>query len=293
MALEKRLCREHKGKYLRSLELSDYTAIDLETTGLDPSFCEIIEFGAIRYRDGSEITRFQSLVKPTNQIPAFVEDLTGITNDMVSDSPALHEILPAFLCFVGDDVVLGHNVNFDINFVYDSATCCNLPPFSNDYADTMLLSRIIFKEEHRHRLVDVCKRLNVPQPEEHRALADCIWTHLSYQALKQYCIDRDIPLQLKQKTRNSKALAESISAQSDQFNEEGSVYQKVFAFTGALDRMTRKEAMQAVVDCGGIIGDNVTKKTNFGVLGNNDYQKSIKDGKSNKQKKLKNCSLKV
>lgn len=284
--------REHKGHYCRSIELCNYTVIDIETTGLDPRYCEIIELGAIRYREGVEETRFQSLVKPVEGISDFIEKLTGITNEMVSDAPALKDILPEFRSFVGNDVVLGHNVNFDINFIYDAAISCNLSPFSNDYADTMLLSRLIFKDEHKHRLVDVCNRLNVSQPEEHRAIADCIRTHLAYQSIKQYCVDMDIHLQTTTKSSwGVPTHAKSISAQTDIFNEEGPVYQKVFAFTGALDKMTRKEAMQSVVDCGGIIGDNVTQKTNFLVLGNNDYCKSIKDGKSRKQKKAENLQL--
>ena len=284
--------REKKGKYRRSIDLCNYTVIDIETTGLDPRFCDIIELGAIRYRNGIENARFQSFVKPMEEISDFIENLTGITNEMVSSAPLAEHIFPEFLSFVGNDVILGHNVNFDINFIYDFAMLYNLSPFSNDYADTMSLSRVIFKGEHKHRLVDLCNRLNVPQTEEHRAIADCIRTHLSYQAMRQYCLDLGINLQPAiKKSWGIPIHAKNISAQTNAFNEEGPIYQKVFAFTGALDKMTRKEAMQAVVDCGGIIGDTVTKKTNFLVLGNNDYCKSIKDGKSSKQKKAEKMQI--
>lgn len=86
-------------------------------------------------------------------------------------------------------------------------------------------------------------------------------------------------------------MAQLISAQTDHFNEDGPIFQKVFAFTGTLERMTRREAMQQVVNCGGLIGNGVTKQTNYLVLGNNDYCKSIKDGKSNKHKKAEKMQL--
>lgn len=278
--------REHKGKYIVDINLKDYTVIDIETTGLDSRFDEIIELGAVRYRNDSEVARFQSLVRPDGCISEFIEELTGISNEMVSDSPSINDILPQFLQFVGNDALLGHNVNFDINFIYDSASYCNLPPFSNNYTDTMYLSRRLFREERSHKLVDVCSRLNIPQPEEHRAIADCIRTHLCYQAMKQYCMDMGIGI-----SNDWDAHAKQITAQTDVYNEDGPIYQKVFAFTGTLEQMTRKEAMQAVVNCGGLIGDGVTKKTNFLVLGNNDYCKAIKEGKSNKQKKAEKMQL--
>lgn len=62
-------------------------------------------------------------------------------------------------------------------------------------------------------------------------------------------------------------------------------------FTGTLDKMQRKEAMQLIADLGGIPGDGVTKKTNYLILGNNDYCKTIKDGKSSKQKKAEKMIL--
>lgn len=278
--------REHKGKYAADMNLKDYTVIDIETTGLDARFDEIIELGAVRYRNDSEVARFQSLVKPDGRIPGFITELTGITNEMVSNSPSIKDVLPEFFQFVGSDALLGHNVNFDINFIYDYTNYCGLPPFSNNYTDTMYLSRRLFKEERSHKLVDVCSRLNIPQPEEHRVIADCIRTHLCYQSIKQHCMDTNISISNYCETH-----AKHIAAQTNVFNEDGPIYQKVFAFTGTLEQMTRKEAMQAVVNCGGFIGDGVTKKTNFLVLGNNDYCKALKEGKSNKQKKAEKMQL--
>jgi DNA polymerase-3 subunit epsilon len=85
--------------------------------------------------------------------------------------------------------------------------------------------------------------------------------------------------------------AKDIQASTTDFDEASPVYEKVFVFTGTLERMTRKEAMQLVVDRGGLCGDGVNKKTNFLVLGNNDYSSTIKDGKSSKQKKAEQLKL--
>jgi len=79
--------------------------------------------------------------------------------------------------------------------------------------------------------------------------------------------------------------ASDISSSNTAFDETTSVFGKTFVFTGVLQRMIRKDAMQLVADLGGICGDGVTAKTNYLVLGNNDYCSSIKDGKSSKHKK--------
>lgn len=281
--------REDKGKSLVSIDVCDYTVIDIETTGLDTYFDEIIELGAVKVQNNAEVDRFQSFVHPQNPISEFIENLTGISNDLVADAPDIKQVLPDFLSFVGCSIIIGHNVNFDINFIYDEALNCQQPGFSNDFIDTMRLSRRLYKTLPNHKLATLCSHLNIPQPTEHRAIADCIRTHLCYQAMRQYCIDTNTSLVAP--WEHSYVRAKSIAAQTDLFNEDGPVYQKVFAFTGTLEKMTRQEAMQAVVNRGGLIGDGVTRKTNYLVLGNNDYCKAIKDGKSNKQKKAEELQL--
>jgi len=85
--------------------------------------------------------------------------------------------------------------------------------------------------------------------------------------------------------------AKDIQASTTDFDVTSPIFEKMFVFTGTLERMTRKEAMQLVVDRGGLCGDAVNKKTNFLVLGNNDYCSTIKDGKSTKQKKAEQLKL--
>lgn len=111
--------REHKGKSFIALPL-DYTILDIETTGLDFEYCEIIEVGALKIRGGEVVDRFSSLVRPQNQIDDFITDLTGITNEMLESAPTFSEISKDFYNFVSNDILVGYNINFDVNFLYDA-----------------------------------------------------------------------------------------------------------------------------------------------------------------------------
>lgn len=276
--------REQKGKSLLEFPTS-YVAIDIETTGLDPHFDEIIELAAIRIQDGIETDRFQSLVNPECEINEFIEDLTGITNAMLAEAPTLETALPQFLAFVGKEVVVGHNVNFDINFLYDRAEDLNLGPFSNDFVDTMRISRKLYPDLKHHTLSSIIVELKVGEAVEHRALADCVQTQKCFEIMRSRADEiGGIP-------QKSKAIAKSIVAETTDFDEDSPIYGRTFAFTGTLERMTRREAMQMVVNAGGMCTDNVVASTNFLVLGNQDYYKGIKDGKSNKQKKAEKMQL--
>jgi len=286
----KRSVRELKGSSMIAL-LADYIVLDIETTGLDPTYDEIIELAAVRVRNNAIDGTFTSLVKPDYPIDDFISELTGITNDMLCDAPSLSAVLPDFLRFVGNDTLVGHNVNFDINFIYDQADLLSLPPFKNDFIDTMRLSRKLFPDLTNHKLATVSSHLNVPQPAAHRAMADCEVTNSVYQAIAQYVSSSSIDLASRFAPKPYVKAAD-IHAETDQFDEDSPFYGKVCVFTGALERMVRRDAMQIVANMGGICGDGVTAKTNYLILGNNDYCSSIKDGKSSKQKKAEALILK-
>ncbi|MBR2977664.1 MAG: exonuclease [Oscillospiraceae bacterium] len=285
---EMKSARERKGKSLLEL-VSDYVVLDLETTGLDTHFDRIIELGAIRYRGDAEVTRFQSFVNPGGEIPEFITELTGITNDMLKDAPPIEKILPVFLDFVGDDLIIGHNVHFDVNFLYDNALEILKRPVSNDFVDTLRMSRRVYRDLPNHKLATVCEHLHVPQPEAHRAIADCIRTQACYVSMKEAVSSGSVSL--APSWDNYNGMAKTIQAETDSFDPEHPLFGKYVAFTGALQCMTRKEAMQHVANVGGICCDGVKKETNFLVLGNNDYCASIKDGKSAKQKKAEKMQL--
>ena len=162
----------------------DYTVLDLETTGLDPGKEWIIEIGAARVRDGEVVDTFTALVKPPVEISGFITGLTGISNDMVRDAPGEAETLPRLRDFIGDDVVMGHNVTFDIRFVRQASERLGLPHFGNEYIDTLRISQRLYPDM-RHRLSDLIERLHVGEVVAHRALSDVLQTKAVYDAMCQ------------------------------------------------------------------------------------------------------------
>ena len=280
--------RKNKGKCLLEFP-ANFTAIDLETTGLDSQYDEIIEISAIKVRNFEIIDKFSTLVKPEEEIPSFITELTGISNEMVVDAPSVSKALPLLLDFISNDIVIGHNVSFDINFLYDNSIRCGMADFSNDYIDTLRLARKLLKELEHHRLQDLVKHFKISDKTAHRAEADTINCIEIY--TKLYDIWLSHPNKdtiLKKHNVHSK----DITTDKTVFDESHPLYGKVCVFTGVLERMQRKEAMQIVADLGGINGDSVTAKTNYLILGNNDYCSTIKDGKSSKQKKAEQLKLK-
>ena len=173
----------------------DYVCIDLETTGLRPSSDWIIEVAAYRMRSGKAEDRFVSFVRPgeIGKVSSFITQLTGITREMVADAPLPEEVLPELFDFVGDDMVVGHNTCFDMNFLYDGAIRAGLDPIGNDFTDTMRISRRTYKELPNHRLGTLAQHLDVVPTAAHRAAADVETTIRCYEQMVK-ARRADIPL---------------------------------------------------------------------------------------------------
>ena len=283
--------REHKGDSLIDV-VNNYTVLDLETTGLSSAYDDILEIGAIRIRDGEPVETFSSFVYSRQfcefyEAFSFITELTGITKDMIIDAPKIETVLPSLLSFIGNDIVVGHNVNFDINFVYDASFQYAGSVFPNDFIDTMRLSRRLHPEEKHHRLQDIAERLSIDYTGAHRAVHDCEITLGCYKALSKEVAEKYGNAENFRQLLSSGShgvKAKDIVSNADQIDENNPIFGKVCVFTGTLSRMQRKEAMQLVADLGGINADSVNKKTNYLILGTTDYSK-VKNGKSNKHKK--------
>ncbi len=283
--------RESKGKSQLAF-VDEYVVLDLETTGLDPAFDEIIEIAAIKYSNGEKISEFTTLVKPENIIDEYITELTGITNEMVKDAPKIEKVLPELINFLGDSVIIAHNANFDVNFIYDNCASCLNKPFSNDFIDTMRISRRLFKDI-RHRLIDLANEFEISVDVQHRATADCEITQKVYEYMRNHCNENCIDLTALLKSSHGKSFdLADFKPETEEFDSSHPIYGMAVCFTGTLEKFQRKEALQIVTNLGGIPSDSVTKNTNILVLGNNDYCSSIKDGKSNKQKKAEELILK-
>jgi len=171
--------REFKGNSVLK-DIPNYTVIDIETTGISPRADSIIEISALRVRDRIVSDVFSALINPGYEIPSFISELTGITNKMLESAPRIESVLPDFISFLGDDIVVGHNVNFDINFLYDNSIELLSKPLSNDFIDTMRLARKIFPNAPHHRLQDISAMLSVNYSGAHRAEQDCRITYQCY-----------------------------------------------------------------------------------------------------------------
>ena len=282
-----------KGNSLLSFP-SNYVLFDIETTGLDSEFDEIIEIGAIKVDNYKLIDEFHSLIKPENEIDEFITSLTGITNDMVENAPTIEKVLPKFLNFIGDKILIGHNVNFDINFVYDEMVNLGLGIVNNNYVDTMRLSRILLPELSHHRLKDLAKYYEIDTEGSHRASKDVQITNEIYLNLYNEMINKFGSLDefLSHQKRKKNIRFSNIKAQTTDIDENNPFYNKAVTITGTLEKMQRKDAMQIIANLGGICQDNVNKETNCLILGNNDYNPQLRGKKSNKLIKAENLKLK-
>lgn len=285
--------RSKKGKSCIGFPTS-YCVVDLETTGLSADFDEIIEIGAIKYQEGVEVDRFQTLVKPEYPVDSFITELTGITNQMLADAPKIDAVIGDFESFVGDLIVVGYNVSFDVNFLYDNFMQCMEKPFPNDFIDCLRMARKLHPDMPHHRLKDLAELYGLDCGNAHRTIADCLLTQQCYEHLQQEAIQQYGDADAFADAFNRKKppiRAADIQGDEEKADPSSPIYQKHCVFTGKLERFTRKEAMQIVADIGGINENSVTKKTNFLVLGNNDYCALIKDGKSAKHKKAEKLKL--
>jgi len=161
-----------------------YTVIDIETTGLSAYHNEIIELSALRVRNHEIVSEFSSLIKPGGKINYFISNLTGITNQMLENAPDITKILPEYINFISDDIVLGHNVNFDIEFINKNLKKYFNNGFSNNYIDTMMLSRKHCNLKS-NKLQSLAHHYKVDLTGHHRALNDCKITNKIYLKIKE------------------------------------------------------------------------------------------------------------
>lgn len=150
-----------------------FCTLDLETTGGSPRECQITEIGAVKHKGGDQLGTFQTLVDPGMPIPPSITILTGITQTMVFDAPQIATALPAFLEFIGDSVIVGHNVRFDLSFLNAAAVRLGYGKLENRHVDTAALARRLIRPEVRNlKLRTLASHYRSPVTPNHRALQD-------------------------------------------------------------------------------------------------------------------------
>ena len=251
MPYEKTNYRESKGNSLID-SIDSYTVIDLETTGLDPKTDKIIELSALRIRNNEIVSEYSTLINPEMEIDSFIETLTGISNDELKKQPIIEEKISEYINFIGNDIVIGHNVNFDINFIYDTSMKMLGKPFENDYIDTLRIGRKYIDSDN-HKLGTLAKKLDIECKGAHRAINDCHITNNLYKKLKEI---------IRDKLNNDKNIIDNFVAPENNYFKNKNIVIK-----GKINNYGYDEIKKIAVKCGAIILDALYPKTNIVILG--------------------------
>lgn len=160
-----------------------YICLDLETTGLSVYEDEIIEIAMARCVNDEITDRYETFVKPVKRISSTIYSITGISNEMTENAPAIRDIIEEIMDFIGSETVLGHNVGFDYRFLAKAAADSGIK-YSARVIDTYMLSKKYIKDIKSRSLENLCAYYGI-ENIHHRAGADVISTIEVYKRLKQ------------------------------------------------------------------------------------------------------------
>ena len=160
-------------KHLSPIEEIEFVVFDFETTGLHANGGDrVCEVAGVRLKNGKVIDKYATLVDPERLISYEASCINGITNEMVKGAPKIHDMLPEFLKFIGDSVLVAHNASFDLSFLRCMMKEFNSEPLKHYVLDTVKLSRKIYSHFPNHKLATLRRELNICIEIEHRALGD-------------------------------------------------------------------------------------------------------------------------
>jgi len=161
-----------------------FVVFDLVATGLDTKRHQIIELGAMRVsREYTMPLTFQALVKPQENIPKKIVDLTGITQEMLDrEGDDLADVLESFREFVGDARLVSFDAKFKKAFLNAAYARCKMAPLSNRMSCALKMARRAWPKRKSYRLADIADDENIETNGTHRALEDCKRTLAVYEA---------------------------------------------------------------------------------------------------------------
>ena len=154
----------------------EYIVFDIETTGLSKDKNKIIEIGAVKILNGEIIDQFSSLINPCEALSDKIKELTKITDEMLTGQPLENEIIPKFLDWCGDAVLVAHNANFDVGFVRNASMRMSNQNITNTVLDTVELSRMILPNIKNHKLSTIAEYFDISLENHHRAVDDAVAT---------------------------------------------------------------------------------------------------------------------
>lgn len=176
--------REH----FHGLENEKFIIVDIETTGLDPQSYEITEIAALKIFKREIVDIFNTLIKPKRAISPEIERITGINDEMVADSPPFTEVAPKFLAFIGSNILVAHNSDFDIPFLKFHLQ----KKLENQVVCTLKSSRFLLPNLHNHKLHTIAEYFGVSAANRHRALGDAETTFEVWMKMIPLLRDRGI-----------------------------------------------------------------------------------------------------
>ena len=239
-----------------------YVVVDVETTGLSPSFDKIIEIGAIKVENGNVTGRFCSLINPRCEISKKITDLTGITNEMVLNAPYIENVISDFEQFAANHYLVGHNVSFDFNFLAQAYARYLNKNLNNDRIDTLRLSRTALPELKNHKLVTLCNHLHITQ-KAHRAEGDCLATFQLFEFLRNDYVEHRFSYFLNNSDFGNKLLSEAVAIQDPSSFYAKEFNQKKFVFSGRFKKIDKIDAIRIITNAGGIVSQNLNKTCDY------------------------------
>ena len=247
-----------RGKSL-NLYPDDYTIVDIETTGFDPISNKITEISAVKYRCNRKIDEYVTFVAINEKIPDRITKLTGITNDMLEGAPNISDALKGFIEFIGEDILIGHNVAFDLAFLGAACEDCLSLELKNNYVDVLKIANEKLPFLDSHKQIVVAKYFGIKTEGSHRALTDCEICNACYQKLKELSVGLyDVPMkQVALYTSTNARLAKPFSG-------------KRFFFIGVMSNWYVNDMKNIVRALGGIIEDTVTDAVDIVIAGTAD-----------------------
>lgn len=235
-------------------KVNNYTVIDLETTGINILECEIIECSAVKIRNSEIIDTFSKLVKPSQKLSEVITNITGITDEMLENAPAISNIIEDYVNFIGNDIIIGHNIaSFDVNIIYDTyLKYCN-KYFKNNMIDTYRYAKYCNINVSDYKLNNIAKYFGIDY-DAHRALNDCITNFKCYEFLKE----KFIGLNKKISSENTKKISENFDLNGKQI-----------CLSGNFICCSKSEISFKLEEMGAIVQKNVTSKTDYLIVGGN------------------------
>ncbi len=165
--------------------VDNYVLVDIETTGLSPINDEIIEIGAIKVKENKIVDEYNELIKINRRLSPFITNLTGITDAMLRHGKLPSVVFKEFVDFVEDDVIIGHNVNFDYGFLCDKCKKYINYNLENERIDTMYLAKKLVPNSINYKLGTLANYFNVSYEGAHRGLKDVEITYEVYNHLRK------------------------------------------------------------------------------------------------------------